>query len=50
SLALVILVHVTRNLESVYLEYVALVEETGDPEHARAAVESSALGRAPEPL
>lgn len=50
SLALVILVHVTRNLESVYLEYVALVDETGDAEHARAAVESSALGRATESL
>ena len=31
SLTLVIMVHVTRNLESVYLEYLVLVDETGDP-------------------
>jgi membrane protease YdiL (CAAX protease family) len=48
SLTLVIMVHVMRNLESVYLEYLVLVDETGDPEQARAALNSAHTHRPTE--
>ena len=48
SLALVVMVHVMRNLESVYLEYLALVDETGDPERAQRALDSAHTHRPTE--
>ena len=48
SLALVIMIHVMRNLESVYLEYLVLVDETGDPEEARRALNSAHTHRPTE--
>jgi membrane protease YdiL (CAAX protease family) len=50
SLTLVIMVHVMRNLESVYLEYLVLVDETGDPEQARLALNSAHTHRPTESL
>jgi membrane protease YdiL (CAAX protease family) len=40
SLTLVVMIHVMRNLESVYLEYLVLVDETGDAEKAQRALEA----------
>ncbi len=48
SLTLVVMIHVMRNLESVYLEYLALVDETGDPEQARRALDSARMHRPTE--
>lgn len=39
NLTFVVLVHVVRNLEIVFIEYRMALEETGDPEAAQAAVE-----------
>ncbi len=48
SLTLVIMIHVMRNLESVYLEYLVLVDETGDPEQAQRALNSGQMHRPTE--
>jgi membrane protease YdiL (CAAX protease family) len=48
SLTLVIMIHVMRNLESVYLEYLALIDETGDPEAAQRALNSAHTHRPTE--
>jgi len=48
SLTLVIMIHVMRNLESVYLEYLVLVDETGDPEKAQRALNSAHTQRPTE--
>ena len=48
SLLLVILVHVVRNLESVYLEYLVKVDELGGEQQAMEAIERTYGWRLPE--
>jgi membrane protease YdiL (CAAX protease family) len=48
SLLLVILVHVVRNLESVYLEYLVKVDELGGEQQAMEAIERIYGWRLPE--
>ena len=49
SLTLVVLIHVIRNLESVYLEYLALAEEKGGTE-ARETLDKMYARRSGETL
>ena len=42
------MIHVMRNLESVYLEYLVLVDETGDPEKAQRALDATHMHRPTE--